>query len=205
MFESDDSDEKKEKNVHLGSGGPDFVEIKNISYEQMKSVINGMYYLAVENGKPVLLPRLNQPPEKVDDEELLPFWNGSTRVKDVRWDKVGFSMPSIIIQHLCGYNYTKERYEKTAEILESWGFECMRSRRGKDDGMYWEMWVLHGDWSAEGSLKDYIDKLPEKESAKSKEKRFDDIRHWINEHLPWGFGSMDIVIQRMAMSIDDGE
>ena len=141
-------------------------------------------------------------PEQKDDEEFLPFWTGSRRVKDVRWDKVGFETPSIMIQHLCGYNYTRERYEETRKILESWGFECLRSRRG-EDGQYWEIWMLFGNFSAKGPLLDYIETLPDKYSKKSHQNRADKITEWIRNHLPWGFGTMDIVIQRMAMAIED--
>lgn len=44
------------------------------------------------------------------------------------------------------------KYAKRAALLEEAGFECLRSRRGKD-GRIWEHWYLPGKWSAEGPIK----------------------------------------------------
>ena len=57
--------------------------------------------------------------------------------------------PSIYVQHIAGY---RDDYRKSADLMESVGFECLRSRRGKD-GKYWEVWYLPGMWFAKGQLK----------------------------------------------------
>lgn len=52
---------------------------------------------------------------------------------------------------MCGYGYTKDRYKVEVGKLESWGFECCRSRRG-DNGKFWELWFLPYLRAAEGDL-----------------------------------------------------
>ena len=56
---------------------------------------------------------------------------------------------SIYLWHLSG---KKADYRKRARTLELWGFECLRSRRGKD-GKIWECWYLGGMMLAKGDLK----------------------------------------------------
>jgi hypothetical protein len=104
-------------------------------------------------------------------------------------------MPSIIIQHLCGYHYTPENYKRQAEYLESLGFECLRSRRGAD-ARYHELWLLSGLWSAKGGLKE---SLGNGGSYGNKE---------LNKAVKFlcrnaSFGTLDVSFQRAAMPNPD--
>jgi len=72
------------------------------------------------------------------------------RLNRKKKDDSEFHDPSIYVQHIAGYHGD---YRKSANLMESVGFECLRSRRGKD-GKYWEMWYLPGAWAATGDLKD---------------------------------------------------
>ncbi len=95
---------------------------------------------------------------------MLPFWRKlpddekarKSVIKGIDFDaeamKNVFSA-SIIIQHLCGYNYSPENYKSQANRLESYGFTIMRSKR-EADGKFWEIWFLAGLWCAEGELKE---------------------------------------------------
>lgn len=55
----------------------------------------------------------------------------------------------IYIQHISGYD---GNYKECAKKLEKAGFECLRSRRGKD-GQIWEIWYLPSEFFAEGPCK----------------------------------------------------
>jgi hypothetical protein len=82
-------------------------------------------------------------------------------------------------------------------IIQDWGFECMRSRRG-EDGKFWEVWYLPGDWASKGTLKKFVDMLPKDSDW---EKRTELICHWIAKNVT--FGSLDVVVQRMALANPD--
>lgn len=58
---------------------------------------------------------------------------------------------NIYIWHISGYG-GHPSYETRIKTLESWGFECLRSRRGTD-GKIWECWFLGGMMLAKGDLK----------------------------------------------------
>ncbi len=70
----------------------------------------------------------------------------------------GWCSPSIMVSHLVGYGLTKEAYLREARKFQSWGFCCMRSRRG-NDGKYWEVWYLPGYWATAGDLREHYDKI----------------------------------------------
>lgn len=150
--------------------------------------------LACRDGFNKLLP--------VDDEKMLPFWRefdpkhegGEVQtVLDLGVDLAPHH-PSITIQNLCGHNYTRENYRRQAELLESWGFECLRSRRG-NDGKYWEVWFLSSLWCAKDDLKGALSN-----------------GHWGKDELSraleflrnrGSFGTLDVSVQKLAMVIPD--
>jgi hypothetical protein len=104
-------------------------------------------------------------PEPTVDSALAPHWNpGAQRPlfgekpqdfsgpKNFDFDTIEvWNYPSILIQHLCGYNYSPENYKHEADKLESYGFHCLRSRRGAS-GQFWEVWFLPSLVFAEGKL-----------------------------------------------------
>lgn len=108
-------------------------------------------------------------PAPADDPPMQGFWCPKPPPKTIEFPQPPFppkhfefsevhqySSPSITIQHLCAYSYTPERYKAEARKLESYGFACLRSRRGTD-GKYWEIWYLSGLWSARGALGECLD------------------------------------------------
>ena len=101
--------------------------------------------------------------------------------------------PSITIQGLCGYNYTEENYKWNAEKLESYGFQCLRSRRGTD-AKFWELWFLPGLWCSKGDLEANVKRgKDDKEELKI---ALEFLRHKVS------FGTLDVSNQRMCMVLD---
>jgi len=101
--------------------------------------------------------------------------------------------PSIIIQHLCGYNFSDPGYKAAADSLEMFGFECLRSRRGLS-GKYWELWLLPYLRAAKDRLRDAIDFRTETESQVKAAVSF------LCCHV--SFGTLDVCVQRAAMVVD---
>jgi hypothetical protein len=144
------------------------------------------------------------PPEPADDPYLPPTWQKT----DCEWrrqtaelishidPKEGWHHPSYLVQSLCGYGWTLERYRDEVYKMQSIGFECLRSRR-KADGRFWEAWILPFASAAKGPLKDIIDALP-------KDRKWfqetESIVKWMCRNA--SFGTLDVMIQRAAMTMD---
>jgi hypothetical protein len=161
----------------------------------------GAYWLRVKDSKLEIKPSWEPLPDPIRDPKMFPFWREpaegevKTQIKlfEIGKQKLDqYSSPSISIQHLCGYNYSEESYKSFAEQLESWGFECMRSRRGLD-GKFWEIWFLCGLWAAKGALKEEIGDYREKVALKK-------ATNFLAKQI--SFGTLDISVQRMAMIFD---
>lgn len=191
--------------LKVSAYGNDHITISGISTEDRERVEgclkSGAYWLRVCDGKLEIVPSWEQLPDPVQDEEMLPFWRKQTK-SEVRQNQPRLfeierlyehSSPSISIQHLCGYGYSPERYKTYATKLESYGFECMRSRRGLD-GKYWEIWFLPGLWSAKGELKNVIDSPPSKKEAL--QVALDFLARNIS------FGTLDVSVQRLAAVLE---
>lgn len=170
--------------------------------DNVAGFVNGQSWMRVENGRLRFQPTTNPLPGPADDEEMMPFWRRPSEQerevlrKDTNFDPtkdIEHHQPSFIIQHLCGYNYTPENYRRMADKLESWGFDCLRSRRGKE-GRYWELWFLPSLWFAKGELKKFIGG-----KANSKE-AVDRVVSWLCSNA--SFGTLDVVIQQAAMLPD---
>jgi hypothetical protein len=142
-----------------------------------------------------------QPPSPVVDPVVGPHWEKAPtgEAKLGAWPTGdGWHSPSIYVQH--------PQSQLAIERLESYGAECLRSRRS-DEGQYWEVWMLHA-WRLKGALKSHIDKLDDEAKAKSESKKGLD---WLAKSLAIGqfiagsctVGTIDIVIQRWALSFDD--
>lgn len=105
--------------------------------------------------------------------------------------KTEYIFPSLIIHSLCGYNNVP--YDWEARKLQKYGFECLRSRRGRD-GRFWELWYLPGLYHAKDELKSEIDL---KSSGKDQVTVAVDF---LCRHV--SFGSLDVCYQRAAMHIE---
>lgn len=111
----------------------------------------------------------------------------------------GWNSPHYAIQHLCGYNWTEDNYKRQAQVLMDCGFECLRSRRGKD-GRFWEIWYLPGNWAAQGLLKLVIDQQILKDQTGHWTKTVDVVVKWLCNNV--SFGTLDVSVQRACMVMD---
>lgn len=183
------------------------ISLANMSAEEVerfKSTLReGLYWVTTENGRLVFHPKHNPLPNPIDDEKMLPFWRplregeGTGETHEVTFigsEKFDVSSPSFTIQHLCGYYYTPERYRSMASLLTTWGFDCLRSRRG-DEGHYWEIWYLPGLWSAKGDLREAVGERPTGKDVVEKATRFLCAKA--------SFGTLDVSVQRAAMTTSD--
>jgi len=169
---------------------------------QFLGAIAGCSWVKVENGRLQVAPALEAPPAPARDETVMPHWlsennkEGFTKRKIFggRTNLTGYS-PGIFIQSLCGYHWTHESYRHQVETLESFGFECMRSRRGVN-GKFWEVWYLPGLWAAKGKFDSYLKNLKTKSKKRKIEKAVDYLCHNVS------FGTLDVVVQRAAMIIE---
>lgn len=178
--------------------------------ERVEGAIRGQFWMTVNDGEIIFSPAREALPSPVEDAEMLPFWRRREErqmvMKEMIFDHEDrHDSPSFMVKHLCGYHYTPEDYTKNAQLLESYGFVCMRSQR-EDDGMYWETWYLPGAWASKGDLKDAVDehrqKMKDETSfarlVKSETKK---VISFICEKV--SFGSLDVTSQRAAMMIND--
>lgn len=132
----------------------------------VRQMMSGMIWLSYKNSgdgqeKLELTSRFMPLPEPIEDPLVPPQWQSEIGLGDIpaKWAppvremcplaKEGWHQPSFYMSHI---------FEPKVNIpkLQSWGFECMRSRRG-EDGKFWEVWYLPGEWSARGGLREFID------------------------------------------------
>jgi hypothetical protein len=195
-------EDKKEERVRLssyGAGKAEFTGLTPAEVTMMESASNGTGWVTVsQNGRLVKSNKLTPPPP-VTDEGMEPFWRkhqeAQTALKLDDFEPLpNWHEPSISIQHLCGYDYTPLRYKSEAEKLTRWGFHCLRSKRGTD-GRFWEIWFLPGFWLAKEELKKVIDS-----TEGNLEKKTKAVINFLARRA--SFGSMDMSVQKLAMTID---
>ncbi len=187
-----------------GKGGKNhsWVTIEGLTEEEERgiiAVVNGHWWTSVNSeGRLKFFATREELPGPAEDEEMMPYWRHPILGEGVLQhhlfdsDALSYSIsPSIVVQHLCGYYYTPENYRKQVKKLESYGFECLRSRRG-DDGRFWEIWFLSGLWAAKGDLKVAL--------AGNEAKDVEKVVRFLCTHA--SFGTLDVVVQRAAMQID---
>lgn len=201
------SDGSKEQNPRIGQqtqdGDRHAVTIENLTGHEavmLKQVLSGLQWTRKDHDSPHLIftPATQPLPDPVEDPKLAPFWQpldpGAASFESMLFDaeRLGpHTQPSIIIQHLCGYDYTPEKYRQEAARLKSYGFEIMRSRRD-DKGGFWELWYLPGLWCAKGDLA--------KALTKQGAKRLDQAVSFLCHRA--SFGTLDVCVQRAAMTVD---
>ncbi|HBI16724.1 MAG TPA: hypothetical protein DDY52_01000 [Candidatus Moranbacteria bacterium] len=202
FFAEDRKKEEEEREVRVGSTGSTEISLKDLRPEEVRGIegmVNGHSWVTVTDGRLEVINRKENLPGPSEDEELLPFWSrqkpGSHQLKLFDVAIPEYSHPSIIIRHLCGYNYSPEKYRLQAELLESYGFECLRSRRGCD-GRFSEVWILPALWFAKGKLNEVLG-----ETRSYSEKDMERVINFICMNVQ--FGTLDISFQRAAMPIPD--
>jgi len=195
--------QEKIRITSTGRGSENSISLTGFSKENLEKMIASMtagtLYVRVEEGKLFSIPAKEELPKPAEDASMLPFWRrhtGATQPEmfdEYQHSKEKGYSQSISIQHLCGYNYTPERYAETAEKLESYGFECLRSRRGSD-AKFWEIWFLPGLWCAKGDLATEIKRGKNDEEKLRVALEF--LRHRVS------FGTLDVSNQRMCMLME---
>jgi len=180
------------------------LEIDNLSeneLEIMEGWVSGSYHVSVNKKGRMEKKHLYDELKTIQDDAMLPFWKPCNDKQqyflDVDLKKLEeryTDFASITIQHLCGYNYSPENYRKQVELLESYGFSHLRSKRGVD-GKFWEMWYLPSLVFAEGKLEICIQDI-----KNSKEKLKKAVDFLCNTAQ---FGSLDVSVQRAAMPVPD--
>jgi hypothetical protein len=177
----------------------EFTSLSDEQFDVIKRFVHGVNHVRidVENKELVEIEAYRKLPEPKDDPVCSPYWlpNGLiTKTIKFPLDKeYEHHSPSIQISHLCGYNYTKERYESIANQLLSYGFIPMRSQRD-NQGMIWEIWNLPGLWSAKGELEEYIKEIHNNHKLKSS-------ISFLCRNVQ--FGTLDVSVQHAAMCMDD--
>ena len=199
-------DKEKPKNIYIISQGECGLSLLNLTEkekEYLEGMVNNNFWVTVTDGRLEMIPRREELPPPAKDETMMPFWmpENPPKGKQVKLFEVDVhenSGPSIHIQHLCGYYFTPENYKIQAELLESYGFSCLRSRRGTD-GLFDEVWLLSSLWSAEGELKEV---LTYPEDLRSNDKKgIDAAVSFLCRKT--SFGTLDIAFQRASMPIPD--
>lgn len=201
MHREEDKTKPKEA-VRISStsteGDLTFRNLTEAEQEIFKGMTYNHYWVTIVEGRLVMVRRREEVPGPAEDEEMHPFWQrpvpGSKQLQlfDVKMSEPEF--PRIIIQYLCGYGYTPEKYKYQVQLLESYGFECLRSRRG-DDALFTEMWVLPGLWAAKGNLEEALKgfDLTSKKAMKA-------ATDFLCQNA--SFGTLDVAFQRAAMVLD---
>lgn len=198
--------ETKEKPVRITSHGGEDGHVKlealtGVEMERFQGTLLGHWWMRGNEGRLEFAPA-HLYPNPTDDTKV-PEWRMTAEegvvgeYQSVLFDSArrreSWISPSLTIQHLCGYHYTKEAYKEYADVLERYGFACLRSRRG-DDGRFHEHWFLPGLWCAKGTLKEKLARV-------EKDAQLDVAIEFLCKTVQ--FGTLDVSLQRAAMVIDD--
>ena len=180
--------------------------------EAMQGAILGANWIRVHEGRMAIAHAYEQSPPPAKDPDIGPFWPRPDACKYTRKDhKVqmfdhadpGFSEAALIVKHIgAGCPRTDEdAYDRNARLLESWGFECLRSRRGSD-GKFWEVWYLPSLFFAEGDLGARLANVKGKYGSPTYQKdRLDAAMRVVEQHV--NFDQMDASNQRYGLRYGD--
>ena len=170
--------------------------------DAVEAMVMGHNYITCFNGRLYAFHVHDKLPGPFDDPIESPWWSSGGEVKEHGGKRStdGWHSPSIIISHVgAGSLGNPSEPKRSYRILTDCGFDCMRSKR-KGDGRYWEQWVLHGLYSAEGPLKNHLESLN------------CDYDHWhikaqeaarfLTSDLFVKYGTLDISVQRWALCVD---
>ena len=211
------------------------VVIEGLTKDEIDLVCGAMtggQWVRCVNGRIEHSPAYEAPPSPTEDKVIASHWpqasaGAKSELQLIGFDKIsGHSSPSIIIQHLCGYNFTPENYVAEARNLEQWGFVCLRSRRSLSNEIC-EIWHLPGLYAAKNELKTAIEELNIfaslssvvseewlRTSGSKKQKKIkqpEDLAEREKKRLEIAisflcrfasFGTLDVTVQRAAMTID---
>ena len=190
--------------IHLSGMTPQEVE-------DIEGMLMGVKWVRCADGR-LQTSDVHQPlPDQTPDLILTPHWAGDrehdwsgspdmSRVRNVNdLEEVSNCSASLIIQHITaglGRHRLPTDYTNACKRLESYGFECLRSRRGRN-GRFWELWFLPSLHFADGDLKATI--APAKDSGNAAQVR-EAVRFLCNCDVPWG--TLDVCCQRACITFD---
>jgi hypothetical protein len=209
-------DEKKKIRVTSskhGRNNENEVSIGNLTPEETNTIeafVLGSCWIRVsEDGRIERRERFEKLPDPISDPYSPPKW-----ISAIDWTKEApflvnpipalpeepkpsYEDPGFIVRYLCGYNNTPYEYE--ARKLQSYGFECLRSRRGPD-GRFYEIWFLPSRYFAKGELEDAIDLRTSKNGESEQSSKTSVVVNFLCNHV--SFGTLDVCYQRAAMVVD---
>lgn len=182
------------------SGREGYVSANGLTRTEVKTMqaaFLGHKWITVKNGRLRSAPMHERPPTPTKDPKIVDFWPPVSRGRSVKQmslegESLEHHFPAIYIS---GVGAGGDDYEWAAKKLEAVGFECLRSRRGKD-GKFWEVWYLCGISCAKGELQEAVELVDRRDTAKRMKAAVD----WLcrNTH----FGSCDIAVQKAALVLD---
>lgn len=198
--------------LRVGSYGNGSFSLNGLTQAEVDLLLGvfrgGFHWVRLGNdGRLRSVPAHEELPEPAVDEEMHPFWQPSSAAGGVQLelfplDGAGgvparHSSPSITIQSLCGYSYNADNYRFQADLLASYGFNCLRSPRDKLTGQFWEIWYLSGQWAAKGRLKEAIVDSGHTDEVERTKVAVEFLRGNVE------FGTLDVAIQRLAAVMRD--
>jgi hypothetical protein len=208
-------EEQPDKKISWCMRGDGKIEFQGLNSEELDTLENamqrGQYWVRVINGRLVKASVHSPLPELTPDGLMTPHFAGErsldhagdpdmSRIRNVvDYDTGSLYSASLIIQHItAAINRPRSDrdYAEAAARLESYGFECMRSRRGRN-GQFWELWFIPGLWCAQGDLKRAVE--PCKESGHATMLKAA-TRFLCGCPVP--FATLDICCQKAAITFD---
>lgn len=192
------------------------VDLKNLTHAEFQAVtafLLGKNYLRCVDGRLEAIEAHEPLPSPTDDPVLAPHWKPGP-VKEFGGPPAGegWHFPGIILTALgAGVRtsdpFSVDRLKRDIENLTDCGFECLRSRPGRD-GKRWEQWVLHSPSFATGKLKAHLDQWRKSHPATETHgnnwhAEAEEVCRYLSHDLQIAYGSLDITIQRWALCCDD--
>lgn len=178
----------EEKRVMMQTEGAGNVALMGLTPEEhigFRGVLNGHHWVRVVDGRMEFKLTRNPVPEPMPDDNLLPFWRTSPPFSSKTLKTTALNpgehsaFPAFYLQDLCPYDHDRDQYPEQAAKLESYGFECLRSRRDSE-GLFREVWILPGAYAARGDLQAAI-------AGKTLgENQSEAIRSYIMTHVRFG-------------------
>ena len=188
-----------------GKNSITFDDLTEKEADAVRAFLNGTSFIRCVNGRLHAYSALEPLPDPESDPICGPHWRSDGTVK--QWggipDGEGWHSPGLVLTGLSagitdGLGADAARARNQRIVIEC-GFTCMRSPRS-DCGRYWEQWVLHGAYCAKGPLKTHMEKL--KEQGLDWHQTANAMCNFMVNDMRINFGSLDITIQRWALTYD---
>jgi hypothetical protein len=197
---------------HTGPGYKGHFEFRGLSDPEvaaLEGALLGANWVRVKDGRLQFAHAHEKAPPPEPDKDIGPYWTakysvrGQKKVRRFRFDDPGFLEAGLHLGHVGAGASGEGAYQANADKLESYGFECLRSRRG-NDGRFWEIWYLPSLFFAEGELAEAIAKVkPEGDTwgdASFQRRRMKMAIEFLCRNV--NFGTLDAFVQRAALSYD---